>query len=134
MEKNIYISKELVDNIYSDELDFLLHEEFGYDCEKHDHFYEIPRSFGRADSEPLEINKAIEILTKLKEKGSTHVQIEYNYDHIQYIFSGIKIELADEKLIEKFKKHQEKEKRCDDKISKLLKEIRELENEKNIID
>ena len=123
MENNVYISKEVVDDIYSGELDFLLREEFGYDYDKHDHLHEIYRSFGRADSEPININQAIDILTKLKEKGSTHVQIEYHRDHIEYIFSGIKIQKADSDLNEKFERHKAKEEMCDEQIRELEKQI-----------
>jgi hypothetical protein len=134
MKNNVYVSTELVKNVTSERVYDEIREEFGFDYEKHDDYCEIPRSFGAADGEPMNIDAAIKILSDLKEMGSTHVQMEYDTDHYEYIFSGMKIQLADEKLIAKYEKHQEKERNIDDKIALLNKEIRELEQERKIIE
>ena len=68
-DNKIYVSKELVQNITSDYLYDEIHKQYGYDYLTHDDFCEINRSFGNADSEPINIDNAIKILTELKEKG-----------------------------------------------------------------
>ena len=134
MKNNVYVTLELVKNVRSERVYDEIREEFGFDYEKHDDFCEIPRSFGSADTEPIKIDDVIKILTDLKEMGSTHVQMEYDCDHYEYTFSGMKIQLAEERLINKYLKHCEKEKNIDVKISDLNKQIRELQQERKIIE
>ena len=134
MKNNVYISTELVKNINSEPVWGKLKDDFGFDYDIHDEFHNIHRSYGNADSEPIDIDTAIKTLSELKEMGSTHVQIDYHCDHGEYIFSGMKIQLADEKLISKYEKHMEKERSIDYKIALLNKEIRELEQERKIIE
>jgi hypothetical protein len=134
MKNNIYVSLECIKNIRSERVYDEIREEFGFDYEKHDEFCEIPRSFGNADTEPINIDDVINILSDLKEMGSTHVQMEYDSDHYEYMFSGMKIQLADEKLIAKYEKHREKEKNIDMKIGDLYKQIAELKQERKIIE
>lgn len=61
------------------------------------------------DSCPIEIDRVIKILTKLKKEGSNYVEIMYHSDHAGYYLNGIDIhrstdeELAKEnERIEKF--------------------------------
>jgi hypothetical protein len=128
--KDIFVSVELIKDICSEEVSYTLKESFGFDYEKDHNFYEIPRSFGRADAEPIDIDEAISILQELKDKNSTHVQIEYHVGHREYIFSGMRIELATDELIEKYKKHQQELEREELEVAIKLKqlEIQELKH------
>ena len=127
----IYISKKVIGDVCSNDVTSELYDQFGFDIEKHDYFVEIPRSFGAADSDPIDINQAIKILTDLREKGSSHIQIFYHCDHREYIFSGMKIELADDELIDRYENYQEDQRKIDNEISELYEKIKELKKEKN---
>lgn len=122
----VYITKKHIKNSNQSELDFELHEEFGFNYENYDEFVEITKGRGSADSYPIRIDKMIEILQSLKSDGCSHVEIEYHYDHIGYDISGSKIEKSssediesyEEKIAEKFIKNK--------KIADLQKQINEL--------
>lgn len=126
--KEIFVSVELIKDIHSEEIVSELMERFGYDFEKDHIFYKIPIGLGKADAEPIDIDKAISILQELKNENSTHVQIEYNPHHREYIFSGIRIELATEELIDKYKKYREERKELEETIIIKELEIFELRN------
>lgn len=135
MENNkVYVSKKVIGDVCSDDVTYELQDKFGFDYEKHESFVEIPRSFGKANTEPIDINQPIKILNDLKEKGSSHVQIFYDEGHREYIFSGIKIELADDGLIDRYEKYQEKHFKINKEILDLYKKIGLLQKELDSID
>jgi hypothetical protein len=127
--KEIMVSVEVVEDIFSEDVRYSLRKKFGFDFENGDEFYEIPRSFGVADSEPIDIDEAITILQRLKSKNSTHVQIEYHSDHQEYIFSGMKIELATDDLIAKYKEYWVKRKELETLVNSKELEIREIKKQ-----
>ena len=43
----------------------------------------------------MDIDKALEILNKLKESGANRVYIGYHTDHFTYMFSGVKLKEID---------------------------------------
>ena len=51
-EKNIYVTKKHINDISIDEIDFDLHEEFGFDYEKNDSFITLDNGQGYADALP----------------------------------------------------------------------------------
>jgi hypothetical protein len=94
-DNNVYISKNLIEDITLNELDFDLQNEFGFDYDEQDEFIEIipidsKRGYA-ADAEPIAIERLIGILVGLKNKNCTHVQIETHHDHHGYDILGYNI-------------------------------------------
>ena len=112
----IYITKEVIVNVEHSELDFILHSDFGFDYETHSDFVELLKGNPDVTNEPIKIDRLIESLQELKEKGSTHVALNYHTDHIGYEMTGYKIYLATE---EQIKDYEEKEKVLREKQNKL---------------
>lgn len=128
-ENKMYITKEVVKNKEHSEIDFLLQKEFGFDYDIHNELVEI--RVGNADviKQPINVDMLIKSLQDLKDKGTTHVSIDYHCDHIGYEMTGYKIYHSTEEQIrdyeEKLKKKLDKEK----KLKSLLEEIRRIQNE-----
>lgn len=127
MSKNIYITKTHITDSNESELDFVLHDEFGFDYDKFDDIVTISKGkYGSADATPMKIDDMIQKLNDLKSKGVTHIQIEDHCDHQGYDVSGYEIRLStDEEIIEiEEKKRSQEEKRL--KIQNLQKEIEKV--------
>ena len=127
MNKNIYITKTLIENDNQSELDFVLQDKFGFDYESFDGFVEIQKGgYGSADATPIDIEEIIKILTHLKMRGSTHVQICDSGDHHGYDISGYEIRNSTKEEIDSYNFNAEKDKK--EKIAKLYQEINDLKN------
>lgn len=130
-DTNIYVNKKLVYENEITEIDFVLHDEFGYDYEKHEDFIIHTESEGYGESYPINIDSVIQELSKMKESGATHVEITYHCDHIGYIFEGYQITKLTESDVSQLKKNEETEaerlKR--ERIEDLKKQIQMLEND-----
>ena len=126
--KNIYITKILIDNDDQSELDFVLYDDFGFSYDTHDQFNEIEKGRGYADATPIKIDDMIKILQGLKERGATHVQIEDHCDHQGYDISGFEIRLSSQEEIDEYdsKRKSEMEKR--QRVLELQKEINKIKN------
>ena len=129
--EEIFITKTVIENVESDEdLHWKLREMFiGEDDNYDKSLNEINLSYGMTDNEPIELDLLLGILTKMKEKGSTHVQLDYHSDHLTYILSGIEIRPSTEDEIQRFKKYHEEKNKLDAEILKHNQEIRELQRE-----
>jgi hypothetical protein len=127
-EDNIYVTKEVIDDVEHSEIDFLIREEFGFDYDVHSEFVELEVGNPEVNSEPINIDLMITTLQELKEKGSTHVALHYHVDHIGYEMTGYKIYPSTEDQIKdyegKLKVNQEKE----DKLRNLREEMRRIQN------
>ena len=55
---------------------------------------------------PINIDKMIADLQSLKEQGSTHVEVDYNCDHIGYEISGYSITTSTKEEIEIYENKQ----------------------------
>jgi ribonuclease HI len=112
-EEIMYITKEVIEDVEHSEIDFLIRDEFGYDYENDQELVEIEVGNGDVTNEPISIDTLIESLQELKQKGSTHVALNYHTDHIGYEMTGYKIYLSTEEQIssyeEKLKIKREKE-------------------------
>lgn len=126
MEKVFITKKHIADNDFS-EIDFDLHEEFGFSYDEHEEFVEIQSGrAGGADAYPIKIDRMIEALEALKEKGATHVELDYHCDHIGYEVSGYRIEPAThDQIIEWYAKRNKKNEN-DQRIAELQAEIEKL--------
>jgi hypothetical protein len=129
--KDLYIQKGLVANEELSELDFAIRDEFGFDWENGE-YHEIDRIVGKglrvwyADTTPIKIDDLENLITKFKKKGATHMQMAHHGDHHGYLFSGFKVELAPQELIDRYLAENVKRK-------ELLDERFELSNKMKII-
>ena len=112
MEEIMYITKEVIGDVEHSEIDFLIRDDFGFDYENDQELVEIEVGNGDVRNEPISIDTLIESLQELKQKGSTHVALNYHTDHIGYEMTGYKIYLSTEEQIntyeEKIKVRREK--------------------------
>jgi hypothetical protein len=112
MEEIMYITKEVIGDVEHSEIDFLIRDDFGFDYENDQELVEIEVGNGDVRNEPISIDTLIESLQELKQKGSTHVALNYHTDHIGYEMTGYKIYLSTEEQInayeEKIKARREK--------------------------
>jgi hypothetical protein len=129
-----YIKKRHIDDCSFEDLDLDLYEEFIVDQGHDDELETVRVGRGRADGFPIKIDRMLEALTKLKEAGATHIEIDRHCDHIGYDISGFAITELKGDEIRELKAKQDAEKIREEKIRKLKNELRELENEKNPID
>lgn len=127
-KEQIYLTKELIDDIEISEIDFDFYDEVGHDYDKTE-LHIIENKSGRADAYPVKIDRIISILETMKNKGITHVEVDYHTDHIGYQFSGYLIRKSNKIEIIEF---EEKHKNFEDKkrrIIELQKQIQSITNE-----
>jgi len=129
MEENFYITKEVIKDIEHSEIDYLIHEEFGYDYENDQELVEIEIGNGEVTNAPISIDLMIKTFQELKEQGATHVSLDYHCDHIGYEMTGYKIYHSTEDQIKAYEDklaiNQEKEL----KLRALREEYKRIENE-----
>jgi len=132
--KDFYVTKEFIAEVEDDGLDFILQSEFGIDNDDDDVYTSIAyieknTPTFRYGGHPINIDRLINTLQGLKEKGATHVGMEYHCDHISYPIFGYKLtkstdeEVAEftnkqaEKAAERIKKEKERLERELEKLS-----------------
>lgn len=130
MSDKVYVLKEHVGDFERSELDFELHNQFGFDYDTHSDFVEITKGQGDVDNTPIEINALLEVINELKSRGATHVSLDYHCDHIGYEFSGYRISAAEPALIEAYESIKQKEDAKQKEIQRLRAELANLENER----
>ena len=123
----IYVTKRLVDDIEYSEIDFKLHNEFGFDYDIHEEFVEIQMGRGDADGYPINIDKMIKTLEDMKAKGATHVEMNYHCDHIGYEISGYEIKPSKQEEIDIYENERLTQRQKDAKIRELYKQIQDLQ-------
>jgi hypothetical protein len=102
--------------------------------EEYPTYIEIDRPrFGGGEGIPIRIDDVIEILNGLKEKGATHVQMDWHCDHLEYEFYGLEVRKATEKEMEEESErlHEENKKEADKRIAAYEEEIEKLKKIKN---
>lgn len=130
MSDKVYILKEHVGDFERSELDFELHNQFGFDYDTHSDFVELEKGQGCVnDTAPIEINDLLSIINELKSRGATHVCMDYHVDHIGYEFSGYRISHPDQAFIDAYESLKKKEDDKQKEIQRLRAEIAALENE-----
>jgi hypothetical protein len=133
---NLY-TKKYKKQIEISEIDFDLYEEFfprwdTYDDERGTHPEVIESNPEELDwineVHPVNIERALNILSQLKENGCSHVEIMYHTDHIGYIFTGVDIYLSTkEEIKENLLKDKEESERSE-RILELQRELNHLRN------
>jgi hypothetical protein len=125
-----FVKKKLITDYQFSEIDFDLHEEFGFDDNVHDGFVEIgDGKHGSADAYPIKIDRMLGILQQMKNEGATHVELEYHIDHIGYNVTGWNIQLADKKEIDEVERKENAHREKMKKKKELLQQLEDLEAE-----
>jgi len=139
-----FIKETIIEQIELDELDIEIEKQLiGEDSSDYDveFFSDDNNNFmwgNEGDLIPVYVMK--DIINDLEQKGSTHIQIEPQYDHHGYIITGTHLELISnndnrliklkkQKLKNEIKLRENKLKQDRDIINKREKEINELYNE-----
>ena len=125
------IFKRLIHKVYSEDLytwDELFTEE-----ETDEEFPEeilVNAEYG-SDARPINIDELQKLIDELKEKGCTHVEIDYHCDHLNYDLYGYEIRRATKEELEAETKKEEEsiKKRKEKEIENLKNKIKDLENE-----
>jgi uncharacterized protein YaaN involved in tellurite resistance len=145
-----YIKETIIKQVVIDELDFDIEKELLGDNSV-DNDYEFLRDNTHNvkwnnEGPYISAQSLSNIINDLIDKGSTHIQIEPQYDHYGYIISGTKLETISEKSAAKYKiddinneiKIRENELKRDyssieqkqKEIDKLYEELKQLKNNK----
>jgi predicted metallo-beta-lactamase superfamily hydrolase len=123
MSNNIYVTKTAIAEVEVSEIDFLFNTKFGFDYDTHDDIVTIENGQFASDSYPIEIDKMIEILQSIKEKGANYVELNYHCDHIGYEVFGFDIRTSTPEEIAIYTDKKLSKKAKEDRINELLKEI-----------
>jgi len=131
-KKNLYISLGLVANEELSELDFDIRDEHDFDWDKGE-YHEITRILDKklrsdwyVDTTPIKIDKLEALVKKFKKKGATHMQMSHHGDHHGYGFSGFKVELAPQELIDRYNAENKKRKELGKEYTKVAREMAEI--------
>lgn len=125
-QKTIYVNQKLIQHYETEELDFVLSDEFGvnHDDESDDwtsiELIELDRHYA-PDGHIVKLDTILNAIQEMKEQGATHLKMDYHCDHISYQIAGYKLELADSAEMEKRAEAERK--------AKLEKERARLEKE-----
>lgn len=125
--EKFYSTRKLIRDTEVSEIDCELDKELGFDYDTFEEHVEIKLGNGGSDSEPIQIDWLLRILNELKEKGSTHVAIEYHVDHIGYQIDGYEIRKSTQSEIDEYVSAKLIKKKTQEKINSLKQQIRKLE-------
>lgn len=136
--KNTYITQHSVMKIVIDDVDHELKKEFCFKYETDDDFElendfiitnEASLQYTSNDSEIVNIDTLINSLETLKKKGSTHVAVDWNCDHLSYELYGYRVNLAEDNEIEEYQYQKQISSEKRKQISELQNQIYQLRNE-----
>lgn len=129
MKARILQSKS-IDRVVFDELDHKLYEKFFGKNYVDDETGLYPEMHGDRVQygEVIDIDLLINSFMNFKERGATHVSMEYHEDHIGYEIQALKITLAEKSLIEKVSKKKTEDKEKQAKIQELYAEINKIQS------
>jgi hypothetical protein len=130
-EEIMYITKEVIEDVEHSEIDFLIRDDFGFDYENDQELVEIEVGNGDVRNEPISIDTLIESLQELKQKGSTHVALNYHTDHIGYEMTGYKIYLSTEEQISSYEEKLKIKREKELKLMALREEYNKIANEQD---
>jgi hypothetical protein len=131
MEEIMYITKEVIGDVEHSEIDFLIRDDFGFDYENDQELVEIEVGNGDVTNEPISIDLMVKTLQELKQKGSTHVALNYHTDHIGYEMTGYKIYLSTEEQINSYEEKLKIKREKELKLMALREEYNKIANEQD---
>jgi hypothetical protein len=132
-----YLKKENLEDIEISEIDFDFYNEMEIpetdeDGEGwYDHEFIIDQN-GSPDAEVIKIDRVIEQLQNMKDKGCNYMTMEYHCDHIGYMFAGFKISEASEEEVKTYKKKIEEKEilKREQEIKRLQEQLDKVKNAK----
>ena len=130
-QKTIYVNRKLIQEYETEELDFVLRDEFGVDDSESDdwtsiEFIELDRHYA-PDGYIVKLDTILNAIQGMKEQGATHLRMDYHCDHISYQIAGYKLELADSAEMEKRAEAKRKAK-LEKERARLEKELERINN------
>lgn len=127
MEKK-YLQKIHIQDHSIDELDFVLHDEFGIDTDNNQKFEIIEVGNSSAYGYIVNIDMFMERLQKMKDQGATHIEMDYHEDHIGYDISAFEVRPSTKEEIESFENAKRAKEEVDRKRADLQRQLRELDD------
>jgi hypothetical protein len=131
MEPVKHLYKTYIKSISIDDLDLVLYEEFNVDMDNGQDCEIIEDQCGSVCTHPISIDTMIGEMIKLKEKGATHISLDYHEDHIGYDVSAFNIKVATSEEVNNFIKDKTAREIKEQKRADLQRQLRELDEDKS---
>jgi hypothetical protein len=130
-----YLQKIHIEDESFEDLDFVLHDEFGIDTDNNEQYEIIEVGNSSAYGYIVNIDMFIEKLQNLKRKGATHIEMDYHEDHIGYDISAFVVRKSTDGEISEYLKAKNAREEKERKRLNLLRQLKELdENPKKDFD
>jgi hypothetical protein len=108
--QDVHVTITALKYIEKSELDFVLHDEFGFTSKHSDEdfeFHTIEKNPPSLVADELKIETLENLIEDFKRLGATHIRILTHEDHHGYEFEALKIELSTPQEIEKYENNME---------------------------
>ena len=132
-EIQIRLVKEFIADVEDSEIDFDLQREFAgeVDSDTYINIEWIEKGGPKWGSEgyPIRIDRVLQILQEMKDKGATHVEMEYHCDHISYPIYGYRITHADQADIDELERKKTQAEKLAAEAKELRAKLREIEDQ-----
>ena len=133
-EIQIRLTKEFIAEVEDSEIDFDLQREFAgeVDSDTYVNIEWIEKGGPQWGSEgyPIRIDRVMQTLQEMKDKGATHVEMEYHCDHISYPIYGYRITHADQADIDELEQKKTQAEKLEAEAKELRAKLREIENQR----
>jgi len=133
-EIQIRLTKEFIAEVEDSEIDFDLQREFAgeVDGDAYVNIEWIEKGGPQWGSEgyPIRIDRVMQILQEMKDKGATHVEMEYHCDHISYPIYGYRITHAEQADIDELEQKKTQAEKLAAEAKELRAKLREIENQR----
>lgn len=91
----LYVNQELLEVVETEDVSYLLRKEFEFSEEVYEDIHiNHPKGYGNNDGEPIHINHILNLINAMKNRGCTHVSIDWHCDHQTYEVEGYRIKEA----------------------------------------
>jgi len=135
-EIQIRLTKEFIAEVEDSEIDFDLQREFAgeVDSDTYVNIEWIEKGGPKWGSEgyPIRIDRVMQTLQEMKDKGATHVEMdemEYHCDHISYPIYGYRITHADQADIDELEQKKTQAEKLAAEAKELRAKLREVEDQ-----
>jgi len=133
-EIKIRLVKEFIAEVEDSEIDFDLQREFAgeVDSDTYIDIEWIKKGGPKWGSEgyPIRIDRVLGILQEMKDKGATHVEMEYHCDHISYPIYGYRITHADQTDIDELEQKRTQAEKLAAEANELRAKLIEIEHQR----
>jgi len=133
-EIQIRLVKEFIAEVEDGEIDFDLQREFAGEVngDAYVNIEWIEKGGPQWGSEgyPIRIDRVMQTLQEMKDKGATHVEMEYHCDHISYPIYGYRITHADQADIDELEQKKTQAEKLEAEAKELRAKLREIEHQR----